>query len=155
MEKDKLSTEEIIKRYKPDTEKLMRYLPYFDGKRSNEVSYLYKESGGGANGIAFPVYEPTLLSFINEAKNTVFVDRNYRYIYSRNSIRTHKDEWHMIETAAITDMDILGGILSKYVLEGMTKGRIWVEAVEYEIFYRVIDKARELILFWDKEMGGK
>ena len=149
MEKEKRSTEELVEYYKPDVERLYRYLPYFEGKRANDVAQVYRGDGSVEQTMVFPVYDSTLLAFIKEVQQTVFLDYNYRYIYTRNMIHNHKDEWDKIDMATITDMDMLGGMLSKYVLGGMTKSVLWKEAVEFEIFYRVIQKMHELIKFWD------
>ena len=44
---------------------------------------------------------------------------------------------------------MLKGILSKYVLEGMRKGRRWSEAVEEGIFLNVVRKMKENLDYWD------
>lgn len=155
MEKEKLSTEEIVQVYKEDVKRLVRYLPYFEGKKADDVSRQYTGDEIGEKLMSFPVYDSTLLGFVKEASQTCFMDDNYRYVYSRNGLRTHQDEWKLIERATIQDMDYLGGILSKYVYGGMTKGSVWSEAVEYGIFYRVIKKAQELVEFWDKPMDQR
>lgn len=151
MEKDKMSTEDIVKFYREDLYRLMRYLPYFEGKKAKDVSRMYSGEEMGAKLMSFPVYDSTLLSFVKEAGNTVFIDKNYRYVYTRHNIRTHQDEIREIDKASLRDMDVLCGIMSKYVLGGMTKAALWSEAVEYGIFYHVIDKARTLIEFWDRK----
>lgn len=153
MDMEKRSTEEIIAYYREDVRRLMRYLPYLKGKKAEDVSRKYS-GGAGENTMHFPVYDGTLLSFVKEAQKTVFMDRNYRYVYSRHNIRTWKDEWKQIEEATLLDMGVLGGILSRYVLGGMTKGTLWTDAVEHEIYCRVIEKAADLIEFWDHQAGG-
>ena len=78
------------------------------------------------------------------------MDRNYRYVYSRYRIRTMQDELQMIGRTTIREMDVLKGILSKYVMEGMTKGRVWSEGVEKGIFLKVIRQMKEHLDFWDR-----
>ena len=46
-------------------------------------------------------------------------------------------------------MEILGGILSKYTLGGMTMAYLWTEGVEHQIFYRALLKAKSIIEYWD------
>lgn len=146
MEKEKLSPQDLVLYYKSDVQKLLRYVPYLHGKKADDVSSLYESEGA----MSFPVYDGTLLSFVKEAQQTVFMDRNYRYIYTRQNIKDHQDELKKIEQATILDMEILNGIMSKYVLGGMTKGTLWSEAVEWGIFYHILTKAQELITFWDE-----
>ena len=52
--------------------------------------------------------------------------------------------------AELKDWEILGGILSKYVLEGQTKASLWGEAVQEDIFLLVLRKMREIIGYWDR-----
>ena len=106
------------------------------------------------HSIAFPVYDSTLLSFVREVQQTNLLDRNYRYIYSRNRIVTHQDELRAISHSDITRMDVLKGILSKYVMGGMTKGRMWSEAVRNRIFLNVVKKMKDNLEFWDRPMGN-
>ena len=92
------------------------------------------------------------MSFIKEVQRTGLLDRNYVYVYSRNRIRTVADELQIIDRCGIMEMDILKGILSKYVMGGMTKGRLWTEAVYNQVFLKVLMKMKENIEFWDKPM---
>lgn len=141
----------VVQEYKADVEKLVRYLPWLEAKSGSDVSETYSGSGIGEHSIAFPVYDSTLLGFVKEVQRTNLLDRNYRYIYSRNRIVTQKDELRAISNADITRMDILKGILSKYVMGGMTKGRVWTEAVQNRIFLNVVKKMKENLEFWDGE----
>lgn len=143
---------QVVNEYKPDVERLIRYLPWLEEKAGTEVSQNYTGSGIGDNSIAFPVYDSTLLGFIKEVQRTKLLDRNYPYIYSRYHIRTVQDELRVIVSADITHMDILKGILSKYVMGGMTKGRMWTEAVHNRIFWYVIRKMKENLEYWDVPM---
>ncbi len=92
------------------------------------------------------------MSFIKEVQKTTLVDRNYPYVYSKYRYRSVQDELRAIDRASIKDMDILKGILSKYVLGGMTKGRLWTEAVYNRIFLNIIRKMKDNIEFWDRPM---
>ncbi|MBD5513326.1 MAG: hypothetical protein HDR06_01395 [Lachnospiraceae bacterium] len=143
---------QIVSTYKPDVERLIRYLPWLEEKAGSNVAETFEGSGIKGSSITFPVYDGTLMSFIKDVQRTTLLDRNYPYIYSRNRMRTLQDELRMIERASIMDMDILKGILSKYVLGGMTKGRLWSEAVYNSIFLKVIRKMKENLEFWDKPM---
>ncbi len=138
--------------YKQALAPLLRYLPWLEKSAGTSASRNYSGSEVGERVMPFPVYDSTLLNFVREAGKTVFMDRNYRYIYTRNRIVSHDDERRAIENASLKEWDILCGILSKYVLGGQTKGTLWSEAVQERIFYLVIQKMCEIIEFWDKPM---
>ncbi len=145
---------QIVSTYKPDVEKLIRYLPWLEEKAAagSGVAEMFGDNGIREHSITFPVYDSTLMSFIKEVQRTELLDRNYPYIYSRHRIRTLQDELRAISRADIKEMDVLKGILSKYVLGGMTKGRLWTEAVTNRIFLNVIRRMKENIEFWDRPM---
>ena len=141
--------QQLVNTYKPDVEKLIRYLPWLEEKAGSSVAESYEGSGIKGHSITFPVYDGTLMSFIKDVQRTGLLDRNYPYTYSRYGIRTTKDELKAISKADIGQMNVLRGILSKYVLGGMTKGRMWTEAVANRIFLNVIRKMKENLEFWD------
>lgn len=145
---EKMGREEIVAMYKPDVERLLPYLSWLSDKSGADVTKSY-EAEHNKKTLAFPVYDGTLLAFLNELGATVFMNQNYRYIYSRYRIHDYKDELAQIDRADIMSMEILGGILSKYTLGGMTKAYLWTEGVEHQIFYRALLKAKSIIEFWD------
>lgn len=149
MEKDDIEyRRRVVNDYRPDVERLVRYLPWLEEKAGRIVSENFEGSGIGEHSIPFPVYDSSLLGFVKEAQQTKLLDRNYVYIYSKHKIRTVEDELKAISQADITQMDVLKGILSKYVLGGMTKGRMWTEAVQNRIFLKVVQKMKENLDFW-------
>ncbi len=152
MDKDTTLREQIITQYKGETEKFLKYIPWLEEKAGVTVSSLYQGDNITEHSVSFPVYDGTLMSFIKEAQATNFMNRNYPYVYSRYRIRTVQDEKRAIAKATITDVDLLGGILSKYVLGGMTKGTLWNTAVQEGIFLDVVLKLKEIIEFWDKPL---
>lgn len=142
--------QQVVNTYKADVEKLIRYLPWLEEKTGTNVAETFEGSGIKGNSITFPVYDSMLMSFIKEVQRTGLLDRNYTYVYSRNGIRTTKDELNAISKADIKEMNVLKGILSKYVLGGMTRGRLWTEAVANGVFLNVIRKMKENLEFWDR-----
>ncbi|MCM1262998.1 MAG: hypothetical protein NC313_09785 [Butyrivibrio sp.] len=138
----------VVGEYRPDVERLTRYLPWLEEKAGRNVSEQFEGSGIGEHSIPFPVYDSTLLGFVKEVQRTKLLDRNYVYVYSRNKIRTVEDELKAIAQADITQMDVLKGILSKYIMGGMTKGRMWTDAVQNRIFLNVVRKMKENLDFW-------
>lgn len=144
----------VVSEYKPDVMRLIRYLPWLEEKAGKRVSENFSGSGISEHSIPFPVYDSTLLGFIKEVQRTTLLDRNYQYIYSRHRIRTVEDELRAIARADITQMDVLKGILSKYVMGGMTRGVLWSDAVKNSIFLKIVWKMKENIEFWDRPMDS-
>ena len=143
------SVEDIVSRYRPEVAKLTPYLNWLKNNASVDVAQRYSNSD--LKSIPFPVYDSNLLAFVKAAQSTNLLDRNYVYVYSRNHLQSAKDEIAFIQDAEITAMDDLAGILSKYILSGMTKGSVWSEGVYNGVLYLVVKKMDDLCLFWGKE----
>ena len=133
----------IIEQYKPDVQLLIRYIPWLEQKKDEQV---VKEYGREEETVlTFPVYDSTLLALVKTAQKTCFINRNYRYIYTRYGIHSVAKEIELIEHATLREMDLLGGILSRYVMSGMTKGSVWPEAVQNGVFLALFKKLQELV----------
>ena len=63
-----------------------------------------------------------------------------------------EDELRMIENVTIKNVEILIGILSKYICGGMTKGWLWSQAVEEGIFLAILLKFKELFELWGQPL---
>ncbi|MBR6771032.1 MAG: hypothetical protein IKM28_07330 [Lachnospiraceae bacterium] len=150
MEKDKLYMHEVATKYRPDVERLAKYIPWLESRLGVLTSSMYKGEGIEVNSISFPVYDATLMNLVKEARQTELLDRNYAYVYSRNRIRTVEAEQLLIERSTIREMDTLKDILSRYVLGGMTKGRLWTEGVANGSILKVICRMKEVLDYWDK-----
>ena len=150
MEKDMLYMQEVANGYRPDVERLIRYIPWLESKAGGDITKFYQENGIKDHSISFPVYDSTLMSLVQDAKRTQLMDRNYVYLYTRKRIRTAEDEHKIIEQATIQDMDVLKGIFSKYILGGMTKGKIWSEGVNNGSILKALLKMKEVLEYWDK-----
>lgn len=141
------SVEDIISRYKDDVQSLTPYMTWLKEHTKQQVAESYSNSEL-SNSMPFPVYDSTLLSFVKQAQQTNMMNRNYTYVYTRNHIANYKDELLFISDADIMDMDDLAGILSKYILEGQTKGTVWAEGVYTGVLYQLVYKMDDLIHFW-------
>ncbi|SDB02194.1 MULTISPECIES: hypothetical protein [unclassified Butyrivibrio] len=141
------SVEDIISRYKDDVASLAPYITWLKEHTKQQVAESYSNSEL-SKSMPFPVYDSNLLSFVKQAQQTKMMNRNYTYVYTRNHLHTYKDELLFIEDAEITDMDDLAGILSRYILEGQTKGTVWAEGVYTGVLYAVVYKMDDLIHFW-------
>ena len=146
------SIEDIVSRYRPEVSKLVPYLRWLKDNAKAEVAQSYNSSD--LKSMPFPVYDSNLLAFVKAAQSTNLLDRNYVYVYSRNHLNNAKDELMFIADAEIRDMEDLAGILSKYILSGMTKGSVWAEGVANGVLYNVIWKMDELLKIWGHEMSG-
>lgn len=151
---EKLGCGELVQKYKADVEKLAKYLPWLREKTGRDVARRYKVQGEGQT-LPFPVYDTMLLNFIKELDKTVFIDKNYRYVYSRYGIRNWEDELDWIKEADIMSMDILSGILSRYAIGGRTKACLWTQGVEYQIFLEAVEKAKAIIEYWDLPINAR
>lgn len=136
--------------YRADVELLVTYIPWLESKIGKKVSKAYEGDETAKITLSFPVYDTMLLNFVNDASRTGLMDENYSYTYSQYFIKNHEDEMEAIEKADIKHVDILCGILSKYVKGGMTKGNLWVQAVEEGTFLEVVKKLKSLSELWDK-----
>ena len=143
-----MTPNQVLNTYRDDVNKLAEYLSWLEDKSGKMISQLYSGDGIGTTSVTFPVYDSMLMSFIKVAENTCFMDRNYRYVYTRNRLKTPEDALAFIEKATILQMDQLGGILSYYVLGGRTRAVLWSEGMDSTVFYHLVRKAKELIDFW-------
>ncbi len=151
MTDERLARQEMVDKYRPDVEKLAKYTDYLAQKAGGGVSSEYKPEGGRT--VNFPVYDSNLLRFVREADSTIFMDKNYPYVYSRNGIRTYQDELALIEKTDIMNMANIGGVLSHYIIGGRTKGRLWSMGVENGVYLAAITKAKKIIDFYTRDKG--
>ncbi len=142
------SVEDIVSRFRPEVDKLLPYVRWLRENTKTEVAQSYSNSD--LKSMPFPVYDSNLLAFVKAAQNTNLLDRNYVYVYTRNHLNNAKDELIFIKNAQIMDMEDLAGILSKYILSGMTKGTVWAEGVYNGVLFQVVNKMDELLNYWSK-----
>ena len=145
---EKMGREEIVAMYRPDVERLAAFLPWLTDKTSADVMQNFTGENGEVT-LPFPVYGDIYLAFLDTLGSTIFMNPNYRYIYSKYRIQDWHDELKMIGRADIMTMDILGGIFSRYTLGGMTKAYLWTDAMDFQIFYNAVKRAKDIIEFWD------
>lgn len=150
MEQNSEYMQKLIQEYEKALKPLLRYLPWLEKSAGMTASTSYSGQDIGENSLPFPVYDGTLMSFVREASSSSLMDRNYPYIYTRNHIKTPLEERKAIERATLKEWDILKGILSRYVLEGRTKGVVWSQGVKERIFLMTLTKMKQILEFWDK-----
>lgn len=154
MEQDVEYRRQLMEKYKKDVEPLFRYLPWLEEKKGRQVSSSYAENNLAEHSMVFPVYDGTLLGFVKEVQRTTLTDRNYVYVYTRNRIYDVQDELRLIESVTIKNIEILTGILSKYICGGMTKSWLWSQAVEEGIFLAILLKFKELFEMWSQPLSN-
>ena len=148
-EKEKQTTGKLVAEYKDTVMTLARYLPYLEKKSGESAMSFYVSENATESTMKIPIYDSTLLSFVKEAEKTPFINKNYDYIYRKYAMHTVNDELRMIERATIREMEVFGAILSKYIIRGRTRGKVWNEAVENGVFYCLVSRMKEQIEFWD------
>lgn len=134
-----------VEQYRSDIAGLLQYLPWMEEHRTQQVFSEYQGEPDRPQSFSFPVYDSTLLRFVRAVQKTDLVYRNYPYVYSRNRIKSVQDEIRLIRAAKPKDIDDVRGILSRYVLGGMTKGGIWPEGVSNGVFAEILSKLKECI----------
>lgn len=149
MDTEQLTPIQIVEEYKTDVEKLLKYQPYFEKMAGKASSSTFNQEGLAEHSLAFPVYDSTLLQFVREAETTKFMNPNYHYVYTRNRLKTVEDELEAVAGCTIQKIDVLGGILSKYVYVGKVKGAIWSAGVKNGVFLAILLKMKEIIHFWE------
>ncbi len=142
----------IIAEYKESVMPLLKYLPWLEQSAGRTASSTYNGQEMGEGTLNFPVYDGSLMNFVREASKSSLMERNYKYVYTRNHLNTHEDERRIIAKAGWKEWDVLKGILSYYVLGGRTKGTLWSEAVRESIFYLVLKQMKDIIEFWDRPL---
>lgn len=152
MEQDTEYRQQQMSRYKQEVLPLLRYIPWFENNAGQPGSRLYQGPESTEHSMGIPVYDANLLNFVREAGRSPLMDRNYLYTYSRGGIKTHDDERRVIAAAELRDWDVLRGILSKYVMGGMTKSTLWAQGVQENIFLLVLKKMQEIIEYWDQPL---
>ncbi|MCM1058538.1 MAG: hypothetical protein NC517_13185 [Firmicutes bacterium] len=150
MEQDTEYRKQQLSGYKQEVLPLLKYIPWFESNAGQPGSTFYQGPDATEHSMSIPVYDANLLNFVKEASKSSLMDRNYCYTYTRGRIRTHEDERRVIAGAELKDWDVLRGILSKYVMGGMTKSVLWAQAVQENIFLLVLKKMQEIIEFWDR-----
>ena len=139
--------------YKGKIEPLFRYIPWLEEKYGKKVSNSFSCDNLSKRTLTIPVYDGTLLRFVEDVESTGLLDRNYRYLYVRHAIHTPEDERRLIESTTDKDMDVLMKIMSRYILEGKTKGIVWPAGVEEGIYLGILRKIQEIFVKWGQPSG--
>lgn len=152
-ESENLFRQQTIQKYRTVFDKIFRYIPWLTQNQGKQTSHFYEGDNVPEKSIPIAVYDSTLLAFVKEMQATGLMDRNYVYTYSRNSLRTEKDELNWIEKAELRNIEDIFAIMAKYVLGGMTKGYLWSQAVENGIFLQALLKTKKLLEVWDNPLA--
>ncbi|MDR0221321.1 MAG: hypothetical protein LBI54_07970 [Lachnospiraceae bacterium] len=147
-ENDKAYRLQVVAEYRALLDSYFRYIPWFQERMGRKLGRLYDGDADISHTIAVPVYDSTLLSFVKGIQDTGLINRNYPYIYSQHNIHDLTDELAWIARCELQDIEVILGIVSKYVLGGMTRGQVWNDAVEDGIFYHALVRIQEILGQW-------
>ncbi len=136
-------SEKIRREYKNDVDILVRYLPWFEKIQGKSVQSIY-DGEKDFKVIQIPVYDSNLLAFMKDAGKTSLITKNYPYVFTDNRIKTVDDELRLVNNAHLKDMEILKGILSKYVLGGRSKASLWKDGVDNGVLFAIIKRLKYL-----------
>ncbi len=150
MDDSKASVAERVEMFRGDVDVLSAYLPWLIKKSGENLWNTYTPENSGPGTLKVPVYDSTLLAFVKAVQKTKFNNKYYVYTYSKYRIKNYKDELKLIESAELKDMEVLGDILSRYVLKGMVKGSVWNEGVEYGVYEKVITRMKAIIEYYTR-----
>ena len=135
---------QLIASYRRPLEPFFRYIPWFS-ERVNKKQGQFFDGEDISGTIPIAVYDSTLLNFVRGMQETGLMDRNYPYIFRKYYLNTVFDERALIERCGLTEVDVILGIMAKYVLGGMTRGVLWNEAVEEGIFYLGLTRIKTIL----------
>ncbi|MCR4922849.1 MAG: hypothetical protein K5931_02440 [Lachnospiraceae bacterium] len=141
-QEEKIS-EKIRNEYKRDVDRLVRYLPWFDKIQGKSVQSFY-DGEKDFKVIQIPVFDSNLLAFVKDADKTSLLSKNYPYIYRRYRIKGPEDELKLVNNAHLKDIELLKGILSKYILGGKSKAALWKEGIDNGVIYAIIKRFKYL-----------
>lgn len=153
MENENIYRQEMINKYRTVMEDLFRYIPWLEQKAGMKMVQFYTGDNQPGNSVPIPVYDSTLLSFVKDMQRTGLMDRNYVYVYTHKGIKDEKDELKVISEVELKEIEVIFGIMAKYVLGGMTKGMLWSKAVENGVFLNGLKRIKELLEVWDEPLA--
>lgn len=153
MENDNSYRQETIDKYRTAIGGLFRYIPWLEQKAESRMVQIYAGDNSPSNSFPILVYDSTLLGFVKDMQRTGLMDRNYKYVFARKNIASEEDEIRVIEETELKEIEVIFGIMAKYVLGGMTKGMLWPRAVENGVFLHGLRRVKELLDIWDQPLA--
>ena len=153
MENENIYRQELIGKYRQAIEGMFRYIPWLEQKTGEKLFHNYSGEEKLEKSIPVPVYDSTLLGFVKDMQKTGMMDRNYVYTYSHYGIRNEQDELRLIGQVELKEIEAIFAVMAKYVLGGMTKGRLWSMGVENGVYLHGLKRIKELLEIWDKPLA--
>ena len=101
----------------------------------------------GSTSTKIGVFEDETLLFEETLRHSTEEIAQYASIVDQKDFRKEI----ITNLLAAKDFDILAGILSRYVLLGMTKGTLWNEGTYNGVFLNLILKMKEIVEFWSMD----
>ena len=125
-------------------EKLTTYIPYFEDATEESVCKWSKSEKVGDNTytMSYPIYEDTLIEFIDEFHKTNLMIYNYLDTINKRGING-MDE--MAESIADGDIELIRAILTGYVRQERFGDGLWADAVRDKVFLKILKRLDEII----------
>ena len=143
LEHEKKTTREIVDEYKELVMELSKYIGWLESKKGQTTMSNFVPQNANLT-LSIPRYDSTLINLVRTLENSGKMNRNYPYIYRNQRIYDVDDEISLIHRATINDMDILFGILSKYIITGRVKARVWNEGVENGVYFESLNEWKKV-----------
>ena len=153
MENENIYRQEMITKYRTAMGDLFRYIPWLEQKMGTKMVQNYAGDNSPSGSVPIPVYDSTLLGFVKDMQRTGLMDRNYVYVFTHKGITNEQDEIRVIDETEFQEIEVIFGIMAKYVLGGMTKGLLWSRAVENGVFLHGLQRIKELLDIWDQPLA--
>jgi hypothetical protein len=154
-ESEKAYLLQMLNDYRQKLEPYFAYIPWFMERTGKKQTKLYESDSDISSTISVPVYESTLLGFVKSMNESGLMNRNYPYVYSQHRLHTYADEIAQIDKCELRDMEVILGIISRYVLGGMARGKLWNDAVETGVFYHALVRIKEILSRWEDKKTDK
>ncbi len=145
MDTQKAYRNSVIAEYLGKLDPLFKYIPYLKSKEGAQTRSLYTGDNNSLKSIAVPVYDSNVLAFVKDAQKTGLMNRNYIYAYRKVGMNTPDNERLFISGATFEDLSAITDIITRYVLEGMSRSTMWQIAVEEGVWLHALLKLKELL----------
>lgn len=125
-------------------EKLSYFIPYFETATGESVCHWSggKKLGENQFTVSYPIYDDTLVEFIEEFYKTNLISYGYLDTTRNRGLRDMGEMNNAIEEA---DLELLKAIFTGYIRQERFCDGLWAKAVEDKVFLRTLKRFNELL----------